>query len=115
MLATQTPSSDGYASTSRRRDGRTDRSRRPDRRSRAKLDARPNRFRSSLRDWIAEATDTHHDIAETVLGHVVGGAVAWAYRRTDFLEQRPLLLERSAKYVTGEPGQVVHLLGATHA
>lgn len=67
---------------------------------RAKLGARPHGFRSSLRDWIAETTGTPHDIAETVLGHVVGGSVERAYRRTDFLEQRRALMGRWAKHVT---------------
>ena len=39
------------------------------------MDARPDRFRSSLRDWIAETTETPHEVAETCLGHVVGGSV----------------------------------------
>lgn len=66
---------------------------------RAKMEYRPHGFRSSLRDWIAEATDTPHEIAETILGHVVGGAVERAYRRTDYLEQRRVVMERWAKHV----------------
>lgn len=65
------------------------------------MSARPHGFRSSLRDWIAETTDTPHDIAETCLGHTVGGSVERAYRRTDFLDQRRELMERWAMYVTG--------------
>jgi integrase len=60
---------------------------------RAGLEYRPHGFRSSLRDWIAETTDTPHDVAETILGHVVGGAVERAYRRTDYLEQRRKIME----------------------
>jgi integrase len=71
---------------------------------------RPHGFRSSLRDWIAEATDTPHDMAETVLGHTVGGSVERAYRRTDFLEQRRVLLERWAGHVTGKGGQVLQMV-----
>jgi len=55
---------------------------------------RPHGFRSSFRDWVAEATNTPHDVAETALGHVVGGSVERSYRRTDFLEQRRALMER---------------------
>ncbi len=55
---------------------------------------RPHGFRSSFRDWVAEATNTPHDVAETALGHTVGGAVERSYRRTDFLEQRRALVER---------------------
>lgn len=80
---------------------------------RAKMEARPHGFRSSLRDWIAEATDTPHDIAETTLGHIVGGKVERAYRRTDFLDQRRKLLEKWAKHVTGQNGQVIRLVEAS--
>lgn len=68
---------------------------------RAEMTARPHGFRSSLRDWIAETTSTPHDVAETVLGHLVGGAVERAYRRTDFLEQRRILMESWASFVAG--------------
>lgn len=77
---------------------------------RRKMDARPHGFRSSLRDWIAETTDTPHEIAETCLGHTVGGSVERAYRRTDYLEQRRVLMERWAKHVTGQNGQVLQMV-----
>ena len=77
---------------------------------RAGMDARPHGFRSSLRDWIAEATDTPHDIAETVLGHTVGGTVERSYRRTDFIEQRRRLMARWALHVTGQNGQIVKMV-----
>ena len=73
------------------------------------LEARPHGFRSSLRDWLAEATDAPHEVAETMLGHVVDGSAVRAYRRTDFLEQRAKLAERWADHVTGGAGQVVKL------
>lgn len=77
---------------------------------RRKMAARPHGFRSSLRDWIAETTDTPYDVAETTLGHVVGGKVERAYRRTDFLEQRRKLLERWANHVTGGSGKLLRLV-----
>lgn len=67
---------------------------------RRQMVARPHGFRSSLRDWIAETTDTTYEVAETTLGHVVGGKVEQAYRRTDFLDQRRKLLENWAAYAT---------------
>jgi len=79
---------------------------------RRQMEARPHGFRSSLRDWIAETTDTPHEIAETCLGHTVGGSVERAYRRTDYLEQRRVLMERWAKHVTGQNGQVLQLVQA---
>ncbi|GIT85014.1 integrase arm-type DNA-binding domain-containing protein [Roseobacter sp. OBYS 0001] len=55
---------------------------------------RPHGFRSSFRDWLAENANAPYEVAETCMGHVVGGAVERAYRRTDFLEQRRALMER---------------------
>ena len=72
--------------------------------------ARPHGFRSSLRDWIAETTNTPHEIAETCLGHTVGGSVERAYRRTDYLEHRRVLMQRWAKHVTGQNGQVLQMV-----
>lgn len=72
---------------------------------------RPHGFRSSLRDWLAETTDAPHEVAETILAHVAGTSVQRAYRRTDFLEQRRLLLERWADHVTGGAGHVLRIVG----
>lgn len=77
---------------------------------RRQMKARPHGFRSSLRDWIAETTDTPHEIVETCLGHVVGRSVERAYRRTDYLEQRSLLMERWAQHVTGQGGQLLKMV-----
>lgn len=68
---------------------------------RRQMDARPHGFRSSLRDWIAETTDTPHDIAESCLGHSVGGSSERAYRRTDYLEHRRELMSRWGRHVSG--------------
>lgn len=72
-----------------------------------KMAARPHGFRSSLRDWIAETTTTPFDIAEMTLGHVGGGKIERAYKRTDFLDQRRIVLERWAGHVTGLDGLAV--------
>ncbi|WP_375667827.1 MULTISPECIES: tyrosine-type recombinase/integrase [unclassified Bartonella] len=66
------------------------------------LTYRPHGFRSSLRDWIAETTSTPFEIAETVLAHSVGSSVTKAYMRTDFLEQRHVLLEQWAVFISGK-------------
>jgi integrase len=73
------------------------------------LEARPHGFRTSLRTWLAEATDAPHEVAEGMLAHVVDGGVVRAYRRTDYLEQRTKLSDRWAALVTGGAGQVVKL------
>lgn len=77
---------------------------------RRKMTERPHGFRSSLRTWMAEATDAPEPVAETVLQHVAGTAVQLAYRRTGFIDQRRILMERWAQLVTGKnAGQVVKL------
>jgi integrase len=76
------------------------------------LKARPHGFRTSLRTWLAEATDAPHEVAEGMLAHIVDGGVVRAYRRTDYLEQRAKLADRWADHVTGGAGQVVKLAGA---
>lgn len=72
---------------------------------RAKLAYRPHGFRSSLRDWIAESQQVPHEVAETILGHVVGGAVERAYRRTDYLEQRRAVMESWGSFLVGMDGK----------
>lgn len=72
---------------------------------------RPHGFRSSFRTWCAEATDTPREVAETALAHVTGSAVERSYRRTDYLEQRRVLMERWADHVTGGTGKVVRIAG----
>ncbi|WP_273724604.1 site-specific integrase, partial [Bartonella sp. AU18XJBT] len=67
-----------------------------------KLDACPHGFRSSLRNWLAETTDAPYEVAETILSHTVGGQVERAYRRTDYLEQRRVYMDKWAAYVTGQ-------------
>ena len=70
---------------------------------------RPHGFRSSLRTWLAEATDAPHEVAETVLAHTTGSSVVRSYRRTDFVEQRRVLMERWAAHCTGRDGSLVQL------
>jgi integrase len=76
------------------------------------LEARPHGFRTSLRTWLAEATDAPHEVAEAMLAHATDGGVVRAYRRTDWIEQRRMLAERWADHVTGGAGQLVKLAGA---
>jgi integrase len=76
------------------------------------LEARPHGFRTSLRTWLAEATDAPHEVAEKMIAHIVDGGTVRAYRRTDYLEQRRALTERWAKLVTGGSGDVVAFLEA---
>lgn len=67
------------------------------------MTARPHGFRSSFRTWCAETTDVSRDVAETCLGHVVGSSVERAYRRTDLLEKRRVLMESWSTHCLGRP------------
>lgn len=49
-------------------------------------------FRSAFRDWVAEQTDYSGEVAEAALAHTVANKVEAAYRRTDFLNKRRLLM-----------------------
>ncbi len=76
---------------------------------RRKLSERPHGFRSSFRDWVAETQNVPFEIAETCLGHVVGGSVERSYKRTDFLEQRRALMDKWALNIATESTLVVRL------
>jgi integrase len=66
---------------------------------RMKLDATAHGFRSSFRDWAAEATNIPSEIAELCLAHTVGTAVERAYRRSDLIEKRRTLMDQWAAFV----------------
>ncbi len=54
-------------------------------------------FRSSFRDWAAEATNFSREVCEAALAHVVESKVERAYRRTDLFEKRRQLMEAWAR------------------
>lgn len=49
-------------------------------------------FRSTFRDWSAEATNFPHELAEMALAHAVSNKVEAAYRRGDMLEKRVAMM-----------------------
>ena len=55
-------------------------------------------FRSSFRDWAAEATDYPQEMAEMALAHIVGNKVEAAYRRGDMLEKRRAMMQAWADH-----------------
>jgi integrase len=55
-------------------------------------------FRSSFRDWAADATDFPGEIAEACLAHTIGNAVERSYRRGDFFEKRRKLMQDWADF-----------------
>jgi integrase len=63
------------------------------------VDATPHGMRSSFRDWCAEATDCPREVAEAALAHVTASATELAYRRSDFLERRRVLMAEWAGYL----------------
>lgn len=70
---------------------------------------RPHGFRTSFRTWAQDTQAAGYDVAETALGHIVGGKVERAYARSDLLDQRRALMDRWAQFVTGRDAKVVKL------
>ncbi|MEN9416387.1 MAG: hypothetical protein RI988_7 [Pseudomonadota bacterium] len=66
---------------------------------RMKVDAVPHGFRSTFRDWTAEATSYPNHVCEMALAHVVGNAVEAAYRRGDLYEKRRRLMDDWAAFL----------------
>lgn len=66
-------------------------------------------FRSSFRDWCAEATRHPREVAEAALAHTIGNKVEAAYRRGDLLERRAKLMAEWAAFLArpAEAGAVV--------
>ena len=58
-------------------------------------------FRSSFKDWCAEATSFPNELSEAALAHVVGDRVERAYRRGDALDRRRELMEAWAAFLSG--------------
>ena len=72
-------------------------------------------FRSTFRDWAAEATNYPRDLAEMALAHSIGDKVEAAYRRGDMLTKRFRMMNEWAKYcatVRGATADVVPIRGA---
>ncbi len=58
-------------------------------------------FRSTFRDWCAEATNFPRDLAEKALAHVLKDRTEAAYQRGDSLEKRRQLMGTWARYACG--------------
>jgi len=57
-------------------------------------------FRSSFRDWAAEATNLPREVAEMALAHAIENRVEAAYRRGDLLAKRRDLMDQWAGFIT---------------
>jgi integrase len=55
-------------------------------------------FRSTFRDWAAEATNYPNHVMEAALAHIVADKVEAAYRRGDLFAKRKQLMEAWARY-----------------
>lgn len=57
-------------------------------------------FRSSFRDWAAEATNFSREVCEAALAHTLKDKTEAAYNRTDLFEKRRALMEAWAVFAT---------------
>ncbi len=66
-------------------------------------------FRSTFRDWCAEATGYPREVAEAALAHTLRDKVEAAYRRGDLFEHRARLMAEWAAYLSrpAAPAEVV--------
>jgi integrase len=68
-------------------------------------------FRSAFRMWCTEVARAEYEVAEAALSHVVGNKTAVAYDRGDRLELRRDLMDKWARYLSGESSHVVVAIG----
>lgn len=66
-------------------------------------DATVHGMRSSFRDWAAEQTAFLGEVVEAALAHMIGNKVEAAYRRTNYLEKRRVLMEAWASFLVELP------------
>ena len=60
----------------------------------------PHGWRSTFRDWAAEATDHPADVCEAALAHLIGNATTRSYQRGTMLDKRRALMNDWAAYVS---------------
>jgi len=82
-------------------------------------DITPHGFRSTFRDWCAEATAYPREVAEMALAHTLKDKVEAAYRRGDLFEKRRRLMEDWAIYCTAggvqaDAGRTNRVAGGRH-
>ena len=66
-------------------------------------------MRSAFRDWAAEKTATPGDVVEAALAHTVKNKVEAAYRRTNYLEKRRLLMAAWGNFLAPATAKVIAL------
>ena len=63
-------------------------------------------FRSTFRDWAGDKTNAPREVIEQCLAHVIGNLSEQAYRRSDALEKRRVLLNQWEDYCYGQSNVV---------
>lgn len=66
------------------------------------IKGKPHGFRATFRTWVQDNDTTSWEVAETILGHTIGGKTERAYARSDLIERRRPVMEEWARYVTGK-------------
>lgn len=68
---------------------------------RMRVDCTVHGFRSSFRDWAGDRTHHPRDMIEFALAHALDDKTEAAYRRSDALEKRRVLMQEWADFVAG--------------
>lgn len=80
---------------------------------RMKEDVTVHGFRSTFRDWVSEETMHSPEVAEMALAHTIRNKVEAAYRRSDLLERRRLLINDWERYCSsGQISNVINIKAA---
>lgn len=69
-------------------------------------------FRSAFRDWAGDRTNFQREVIEAALAHIVGDKAEQAYRRSDALEKRRLLMDAWSSFATVKHDGKVIAIGA---
>jgi integrase len=77
-----------------------------------KVDATAHGFRSTFRDWSGNETATPRDVCEMALAHAVGDATEAAYRRSDAVAKRRVLMALWDAYLKQPVDNVIPLAAA---
>jgi integrase len=60
-------------------------------------------WRTTFRTFAAERTAFAHEVCEAALGHLIGNKASRAYARTNYVEQRVMLMEQWGAYCMSSP------------
>jgi integrase len=76
---------------------------------RSKAECSAHGWRSTFRDWAGNETSTPRDVAEMALAHAVGDQTEAAYRRSDALAKRRVLMDAWDAYLSPVAAEVVRI------